>query len=181
MRKISVNVCKFEELSPAAKQRAKDDYARYEPYMHSDEALDSLKKLAEYFGGKLSNYCIDWFDSSPSDASFKMPDDLEEEEIKRRLDNLGGYNPDTLMGNGECLLTGVCTDENAIDGFRKAWHAGERDLDKLMQAAFKQWLKDCQEDCNWFYEDENFAEHCEANEYEFYEDGKMFVKGKHRD
>lgn len=101
-----------------------------------------------------------------------MPE-LEESDIADRLAKLGTFDPITLRGHGKCLLTGYCGDENAIDGFRKAWLGGERDLNKLMQAAFREWLEDGQADCEAQYEDENFSEHCEANEYEFTEEGKL--------
>jgi hypothetical protein len=64
-------------------------------------------------------------------------------------------------------LTGYCADENAIDGFRKAWHAGERDLEKLMDAAFDSWLADAQADAQWQMKDEQVDESITA-------DGKRF-------
>ncbi len=64
-------------------------------------------------------------------------------------------------------------DEGAIDGFRIAFHAGERDLGELMMAAFRSWLKEAQSDCEWQYKDEAFGEMCDANDYEFYESGEL--------
>src|ERR1035441_3759132 len=37
----------------------------------------------------------------------------------------------------------------------------------------KTWLEAAQADCRGQYEDEQFSEHCEANSYEFYEDGSI--------
>ena len=51
---------------------------------------------------------------------------------------------------------------------------GERDLGKLMQAAFRQWLKACQSDCEWQYGDEQFSETCDANGYWFTKDGAFY-------
>ena len=171
--KVTIKVYKFSELSTNAKQRAKQDYeARFlTGYVFTDDALASLKALAVHFGGKMTNYSIDWSNSSYSSATFEMPE-LEENEIAEILGTLGDFNPETLKGNGSCVLTGYYADEDAIDGFRIAWHNGERDLDKLMQAAFKTWLKSAQEDNQAFYEDAEFSEHADANEYEFYQNGE---------
>jgi hypothetical protein len=171
-RHIQVKVCKFSELSEKAKDRAKQEYATLFGYAWSEEALESLKELTKHFGGRIKDYNIDYFESSHSSAEFDMPD-MEEDEIKELLDELGDYNPETLKGNGDCKLTGYCADEDAIDGFRRAFHEGERNLEALMDAAFDSWLKACQSDCEAFYSDEDFGEHCEANDYEFYEDGTM--------
>ena len=191
MREVSIKVLKYDELSDRAKENARQNYAASEGYLHGDEALESIKKLAEHFGGKVTNYEIDWSGAcSPSSMKFDMPDyengfdatDYEngEAEIERRLGLLGEYNPETLKGHGECVLTGVCYDEDAIDGFRKAWHEGERDIDKLMEAAFRSLLEQCESEYNCFYDDEDgeFGEHCDANEYEFYESGKFYPRGK---
>jgi hypothetical protein len=103
-----------------------------------------------------------------------MPDDMSSEEISERLASLGTYDPETLKGHGDCVLTGYVHDENAIDGFRIAFNAGETDLNKLMEAAFRSWLAACQADYADQQSEEQFGETCEANEYEFTEDGVLF-------
>lgn len=175
MRTVEVKIYKYEELSDEAKEKARQDYAVIFGYSSADEALESMKSLAEHFGGKITDYGVDFFGSSYSSMGFEMPD-MDENEIAERLAGLGEYNPETLKGLGECKLTGWCYDEDAIDGFRMAWHKGKRDLNALMQAAFKTLLKSCQSECSSFYNDEGnvFAEHCEANNYEFYEDGSFY-------
>lgn len=132
--------------------------------------MSSLNTLAYHFGGVVSDYSIDWFGGSHSYAKFRMPE-LDKAEIAARLAELGSYNPETLKGDGECKLTGFCADDDAIDGFRIAFAEGEADLEKLMQAAFDSWLKAAQADCEDQYSDEQFGETCDANEYEFYENG----------
>lgn len=174
MRVIPVKVYKFEELSDGAKEKAKQDYAAAFGFGYSDEAFASLKKLAEHFGGKLENYEVDFFAATYSQAHFDMPE-MSRCEIRKRLKNLGPFDPKTLKGLGECKLTGCCTDEYGIDGFRAAFYNGETDLQKLMQAAFKSWLKACQADAEDEYTNETFAEHCQANEYEFYENGEAYA------
>lgn len=175
MRTIKVKIYGFDELSDKAKEVAKQQYAELDGYVHSDEAMKSIKALAEHFGGKVKSYEIDWFGGTYSSMDFDMPEGSTW-EIEPLLKKLGSYSKETLKGDGDCVLTGYCMDEAAIDGFRIAWHAGERDLNRLMQAAFRTWLTECQADCEAFYENEYFAEHCEANGYEFYSNGKMYRK-----
>jgi hypothetical protein len=180
MRTIPITIYRFDELpSDKAKQRAVDDYAALFGYTWADEAIASLRKLAEHFHGKLKDYSIDFFKCSYSDATFDMPD-LEPDEIGHLLARLGGFNPETQRGLGDCVLTGYCADENAIDGFRKAFHEGERDLNKLMASAFASWLEDAQADCADFYSFEQFAEHSDANDYEYTASGAFYsCSGNH--
>lgn len=177
MRSVAVPILKFSELSEKAKQRAKEDSAALFGYRWSEEAIDILGKLAQHFDGRLKNYDIDFFGGSYSSAEFEMPDEMSKAEIRRRLKGLGTFNRRTLHGHGDCKLTGMCLDEDAIDGFRIAFIRGkETDLEKLMDAAFQSLFKACREDCDDEYTDERFSEHCDANEYEFHEDGSFYRK-----
>jgi hypothetical protein len=171
------DVYRFDELTPQAKDRAREWHQRAgDAYVWAHEALDSLKAFAQHFGARLTNWQIDWANSSPSRAEFTTPyDDPTPEELAEQLDALGTYNPETLRGLGECKLTGYCTDENAIDGFRIAFmRDGERDLSKLLQAGFRTWLAACHADYADFYSDETFAEHCHNNDYEFKVNGEFY-------
>ena len=94
-------------------------------------------------------------------------------EIEWRLGELGTYDPLTLKGNGDCRLTGCCTDEDAIDGFRRAFNGGETDLNALMQVAFRAWLEAAHKDCEAQYADAEFSENSDANEREYYADGRL--------
>lgn len=175
MKTKTCTVYSFSELSADAKQRAKDEHAEANGFVWAKDYLRSLKALAEHFGGKLTNWQIDWFGCSYSTADFKMPDDTETDaaSIASKLAELGAFDPATLRGRGDCKLTGFCADEAAIDGFRIAWHAGERELNELMRAAFHEWLENAHTDCAGQYEDEVFAEVCEVNGYQFTEDGTL--------
>lgn len=207
-RRVSEEVYRFSELSDKAKERVKYDWMSSDGFVWGEEYLDAIKALAKHFGGKMYDYSIDFFNSSPSYAKFSMPEPDEEPsgdwggepmlrsdlgdapteavawdtsaapevggETRRLLKQLGTYDPVTLKGHGECKLTGYCGDESAIDGFREAFFGGERDLNALMQAAFDTWLAAAQADCADQYTDEQFSENCEANDYWFYADGRMY-------
>lgn len=178
----TITVYRFSELSDKDKDYAMNKHAEYFGYSLADDALISLRKLAEHFGGSLTDYDIDFFACSHSSASFDMPeqdftegDDLPSIRLKEQIDALGSYNPKTLKGNGDCVLTGYCADEDAIDGLRQSYHSGERNLTKLMQCAFKTWLRACQSDCEAQYSYDDFSEMCDANDYLFYENGRLYM------
>ena len=178
MDTITLKVYEFSELSEKAKDRARQDMEATFSYTWAHEALESIRKLAQHFGGKVKDYSLDWFNGSPSWMTFDMPDDMTRKEIKALLSELGTYNKRTGRGHGDCKLTGICSDEDAIDGFRLAFRAGTSDLDTLMQAAYKTWIKACWDDCDGMYSDEGMEDMSEANEYHFFEDGEIAPAGE---
>lgn len=169
----TVNLYRFNELTTKAKDHARECLRQWKGYERAEEAVDSLRTLAEYFGGRLLGWSIDYFGGSHSSAKFDFPE-LDPDDIEASLEALGTYDPVTFRGTGECKLTGYCHDESAIDGFRIAWFRGERDLDTLVQAGFKTWLEATQEDCADQYSDETLGAHCEANDYDFTEYGQLY-------
>jgi len=161
MRQVAINVYKFSELSDKAKEKAKNVY-RENTDSYNGEYFYSLKKLAEHFNSKL-NVTYNRYE-------FDTPE-MEDADIQAKMNELGTFNPDTLQGHGECVLTGCSTDEDAIDGFRRAWHKGERDLERLLDAASNSAMESAESEYEALFEDETFAEHCDANNYEFLDDG----------
>lgn len=172
MRDVIIKVYKFSELSEKAKERAKQDYEIDCGYNWGDEAMDSIKALVKHFDGSITDWQVYWDRSSHSYMRFDMPE-MTKTEIRRRLKELGSYNKRTGRGNGDCKLTGFCMDEACIDGFRLAFRKGETDLEELMEAAFDTWLKECQDDYESQFSDEVFGDACDANGWEFYENGSM--------
>lgn len=174
METRTYKVYEWDELSAKAKDRARQQAQEHNGYPWSREALKSLESLAAHFGGKLSDYSVDWFNSSYSTARFTMPDGWTEADIRAALGKLGKYNRKTLKGLGECQLTGYASDEDAIDGLRRAFLKDkERDLTRLMEAAFRSWLKAAQENCAGIYSDEGMKDSAEANGYRYTEAGDL--------
>ncbi len=178
METQTINIYKFSELSKEAQERATTDHAKNFGYEAESDAWASMEALAAHFGAKIDDYSFDYFGGPTERLSFEFQDGEDESimkpaEIERRLKKLGSYNKRTGRGNGDCVLTGYCADEDAIDGFRLAWRAGVRDLSKLLRAAFASWLKAAQDDCEYAY-GEGFAETADANEWRFTEDGKFY-------
>lgn len=171
---VTVQVYKFSELSDRAKEHALDRYrSSGDDYFWGGDALASIEALAKHFGGRVRDYSLDWLDYNRSYMSFDMPG-MGREEIEELLAQLGSYNKDTLRGDGECRLTGYCMDEDAIYGFRKAFHAGESDLTALMEAAYETFIRAAVADAEYQYSMEGYAEMAEANDYDFTEDGEIY-------
>jgi hypothetical protein len=171
MRTYQATAYTFDELSDEARERVKQRHGEVWGYSWADEAIASLKAFAKAFDARVSDYSVDWFNCSYSSARFDAPE-MSRREIGRRLRALGGYDKKTLKGHGDCKLTGYWTDEDALDGMRKAYFAGESDLCELLQEGFSSWLKAAQADAEDQYSNERFAEFCEANGYEFDEKGR---------
>lgn len=178
MRTVRTKVYQFSELSDKAKQNAVELNAYDCEFFDANEFLQSLKKFAEHFNCELKQYDIDWSNSvQHSGASFSIPDYVKEwteDELKTKVLSMGSYNEKTLMGNGDCVFTGVCFDEDAADGLRKAYFDGERNMKELLQAGYKTWFKAANSAYEYQLSIEGYAEQCEANEYEFTVDGKRF-------
>jgi hypothetical protein len=165
-----IEVFEFSELSGKSKDKARGILAS--GYAWSGEALDSINALAKHFGGRMVDYEIDWSNSSHSRARFDMPE-MDADEIRERMKSLGSFDSATGRGNGDCVLTGVSSDEDAIDGFRMAWNENESSLDKLMQAAFESWVSARHADYEYQCSDEALTELCYDNGYQFTEDGRV--------
>jgi hypothetical protein len=178
MKTKTINVYTFAELSPKAKDKVRYQYEidlGGANWYRGDEYISSLKALTRFFDGVLRDYELDWSGDGHSYATFDMPE-LDEKEIRERLASLGSYNKHTLKGKGDCKLTGMGCDEDAIDGFRRAFiKNGEQDLESLMQEAYKTWMEAAKAEYAWDFSDEGLKENCDANGDEFTEDGKQFI------
>jgi hypothetical protein len=173
-RTIEKTLYKFHELSDDAKQGALASHNEHDTYAWSSEAIASIKALAEHFGGRLTNYGIDWLNPGRSSFKFDMPDDMPVKEVRSLLKELGTYNKRTGKGHGQCKLTGYCADDDCIDGFRLAFRNDpKQSLDDLMHYAGEELLQSACRDYEHQLSEEAFAESCEANGYEFDEHGNM--------
>ena len=176
MRTETINIFTFEELSEEAQNKAVELNSYEQEYFWADDSINSLKKFAEHFNSSLSNWSIDFLNSSQSSVSFSVSEymeELSEEELKSYIFDMGTFNAETLRGDGECKFTGYCRDEDAADGARIAYFKGERDIKELLEAGFETWHKAVVKDYEYQLSKEGYKEHCEANSLEFTEDGEL--------
>ncbi len=178
MKTIEIKLFSFNELTKEAQQVAiKNERDNMDSYYLEHEAMQSLNKFAEHFNSELKDWSIDFWNTSRSYVKFSVPEYMEEiseNDLKLSVEAMGEYNPKTLKGLGDCKFTGVCFDEDAGDGARKAYFAGERDVNAILQAGFESWLDSVQKDVEYQMSDEAIIETFEANSYDFTEDGEIY-------
>ena len=177
MRTLQTTIYKFNELPEEGKEKAIERFRQTEyehGYNWSDDSVSSVLKFAEHFGCSIERWSFDFAEPHRNEYRIDTPyQEWEEDEVQQALDALGTYDPKTLRGNGECKLTGMCFDEDCIDGFRIEWYKGERDIEELIRAGIQTWETSVQNDWEHQVSDEGITESIECNEYEFTEDGKM--------
>lgn len=174
MKTVTTTVYEFSELSEQAQENALENYANSSQYFWGGEAIETLSKGADYFGSKLLNYSIDWMNPSQSTIIFNEVDELTKTEIKSLIKSAGKYNSKTFKGIGECKLTGVDHDENFLDGIRISFFKnGETDINELLKQGAESLLIACEKDYEYQLSKEAYTEHCQANGYEFTEEGEL--------
>jgi hypothetical protein len=170
---LTFPVYTFAELSEQAQDIAREEIGVWLE-VDVSEAIDSMHKLAECFNSRLINWEIDPADSQPCGAPHFQVADLSAEELEQRLAELGSFNPKTGKGLGDCVLTGVYTDEEALDGLRLSWRKGTRDLPTLLAAAWKSLVRSVHADYEQRHSVAGVTEACAANELEFLSSGKLY-------
>jgi hypothetical protein len=175
MKTIEIQLFKFDELSDEAKQTALENNANEAEYFWGYDAIKSLQKVAEHFKCSLKHYSIDWINSYRNEISFDCNYvEFSNEDLKTQILSMGDYDKKTLKGLGECKFTGYQADESVCDGIRIAYFNGERDLKELLMSGYESWYDDCKTDYEYQLSEEGYSEHCEANDYDFTEDGEMY-------
>jgi hypothetical protein len=176
MKTIQVNLYQFSELSDKAKETALQNFINSSEFFWGDDWIKSIEGLMEHFNSSFDNYSIDWLEGYRNSFKISIPDymnNITKDELKGYIKSMGSYNKETLRGNGDCKFTGYCGDEDAADGVRKAYFAGERDLHELLMAGYNSWYEAANKDAEFEQTMEFFADHTEANDYDFLEDGTM--------
>lgn len=156
-----IEIYTFDDASPELRDKIRD-------YFHSDgyhyehcmfERIDTLKKLAEILGGKL-DYSLSC-----------VPDRGEFIEIKplynEGLDFASLW--EVIDQEKECPLTGCYYDHDIIDQLTLHTMTNEG-----LQNALDSFIDDIHKEYEFMLTDEYLSDLCEANEYEFTIDGKLY-------
>lgn len=193
MRTIEKHVYQLNELSSNAREKALENVREtFDPHVWSDEYKDSLKAFSDEFG---LNYDYSVGPFSPSYVSIGTGQ-LEETiynlkgarawaYIHNKTDLLDGtpkeYGLNGTARKSKILkdpysysgLTGFCADfdliEGLIDYIKKGYNLGES-IENAADELCRAWVSDMES----MYKDEYVAEHIEANEIEFENDGKIY-------
>ena len=191
MRERTIKVYSVTELSDRARERAFDNWLQVFDYPWGSENSSTLKAFSDIFPVRVHDWSYDAYTHS---VSFDM------ECVEEAIINLSGvrlatyiwnnYGSDLFRGkyysNGRkhrrsriimdtsCVLTGYYLDEDILAPVYTFLRRPDgRSFRDLMEDCLDAWGKACSAD----YEDQTservFIEDCEANEWEFDEDGRM--------
>jgi hypothetical protein len=189
------------ESQAKAVERWRD--ANYEEQFYgSDEALESIKKGLDAFSCDLRNYSIDWSNPNGSDFTIRYPENAEEltgnrlrtwlinnadsgtltkpkhygKYISGAKGQKGRYQRYSriLKTESSCPFTGVCYDESFLDPIRKFIQKPDNStLSDLMEDACIAVNRDIESEIEYQNTDAAIIETLEANDYEFYLNGKI--------
>lgn len=159
--KKEYKVYKFNEATRELKNKIKnylsDDGSFFDHILQ--ERIETLKALAKVLNGNL-DYSISC-----------VPDRGEYIRIKP----LNEWNLDfdellkVIKSNEDCPLTGVCYDHDILDLLSKDGISTDS-----LKMALDNYLDSIHSEYESMLEDDYINDLCEANDYEFYENGKIF-------
>lgn len=158
---ITRNIYTYSEASEELKDKIRenfDDGFLYEHHM--EERINTLKAFADYIGADLdySLSCVpsrgEFISVKPHWSYHSMYSNLEE----------------LLETLGDCVLTGVCYDDDLINYIKES---KESISDEKLKEAFNKYIKSMHEEYEYMLTDEYLSDLCEANNYEFYDDGTI--------
>jgi hypothetical protein len=157
MRTATIEIYKFDELSDAAKEKARDWWRDGFEYSWNDESLESIKAFCKHFSVRLTQYeigayCPYSYSTNADNSHFRG---MKLRDFNRE------HNP-----------TGFCLDyplwSTFYDQFKKTGDA-KHAFDAALDAGFRE-LRD---DIEYQLSDEAIDENISINEYEFYDDGRL--------
>lgn len=156
-------VYKFDKAPKHIKEKIRDELTQdpdYGQYM-LDERIETLKKLAERLNLAL-DYSLSVVPDRGEFISMKAEDEDSLEQVNEAIKEF--VNDET-----DCPLTGVCYDEDIKDAIKN----NGSDYEGL-QIALDEYLKGIHSEYESMCEDDYLADFCDANEYEFTKDGKIY-------
>ena len=200
MRTIEYKIFRYDELSEQAQKVAiesmRDENSSVRIESDSEEYRNTLDKIEHIFGVKVYDWSVDEYNYYFRFEFTNIEEDTENEprlllrylnnNVLPYIDNKKRYYSKTarasrksriLYNNSyEYCLTGCWCDgaiDNALNNINQSVkkHLNAREfVESFLEGFFEQWRKDYE----YAMSDECIAEHIEANEYEFYENGKPY-------
>lgn len=202
MRKIGVEIFKYEELSDRAKNRAYNNYVANFDYPWNDDNQASLDKFCYYFDVKIKDMRIDY---AYQRCDFTLNVDEQVEELKGlrlhtyimnnyydyihkgRYYSVGHYENgkyqykcrySKVIPSRDCVLTGYCMDDEILGTMYKFIdYPTEFDSDitlyDLIDMCLDDYMKAVNDDYESMISEEYFIEKVKEEDIDFYEDGEV--------
>ena len=200
MRTIEHKIYRYDELSEQAKQVAiesmKEEISSVRTESDSYEYRNTLEKMEQIFRVHIYDWRVDEYNSYFRFAFVGIDEDIETEprlllrylnnNVLPCIDNRKRYykrgcrasRRSKIMFENEydCCISGTWTDsaiDDALNNIKRSLkkHLNAREfVESILEGFFEQWRNDCE----YSNSDECIAEDIEANNYEFYENGKPY-------
>ena len=201
MRTIERKIYHYNELSEQAQKVAiesmRDEISNVRTESDSYEYRNTLDKIAQIFGVKVYDWSVNEYNFYFRFEFTNIEEDTENEprlllrylntNVLPCIDNKRRYYSKKSRASRksrilydksyEYCLTGCWCDDavdNALNNIKQSvknkFNAREF-VNSILEGFFKQW----QNDCKYSASDDCIAEEIEANDYEFYENGKPYV------
>lgn len=152
------NIYTFEEASPELRDKIRECFHLCNAFDYIlEERIESLKEFADYFGLEL-DYSLSLVPDRGEHISLKVISRRETLDLIRKSHELK-----------DCPFTGVCYDEDLLEAFRD----GEHSLDVLTDISHD-YIERIHSEYDSLLSDDHLSEHCEANGYEFTENGELY-------
>lgn len=161
MREVTgiIKIYTFKEASPELKDKIRDNFANhYDIYVHCmNERMDTLKSVA-----KVLDATVDYSLSTTPDRGEYIRftpkyDDINFKALKKLVDT-----------KEDCPLTGVCYDDDFLDALNGIYD------DDSLDVACCTFIASIHNEFESMLTDDCLADHCEANGYEFTENGEIY-------
>lgn len=155
MRKVikKFDVYEYQELTEEAKEKVKKEFCidnSYGDWILQDR-LKTLKEFTKYIQGKL-DYSISLVRGQ---GDYITINNYSESLVKKAM---------TL---NNCPFTGCCYDDDLIEYLKQTKGNVQSSLNMFLDNLYEEYISLFQEDY--------LQEHCEANNYEFLEDGTLYL------
>ena len=198
MRTVETQVFQFDELSDAAKEKARDWYRSGDSYPWAEENRDSLEKFCEVFPVEARDWSYDAWSwsmdsrvtcddgtaelSGPRLLAYLRNNYAEVFSQAKRYSKGAPFRPGAKVRKSRvmreetsCPFTGFCVDENLLDPLRAFLKKPDgRNFADLLVDCLDSWAKACRDDCAYQDPDEGVDETIRDNDYEFTKDGSRF-------
>lgn len=179
MRTIETTLYHYNELTPEAQERARDNFRRsgylgYIDQWNWQEASKSRELFLREFSAELRHGAYGSDRVYVSAHYWQSSGDIGELSYVRLWKYINTNHADCISKIGNCQFTGVCWDENLLDGIAEFMNKPYKtDFESLLNGCVESLRIAVEREIEYQNSDECIAESLEANEYEFTEEGSI--------
>lgn len=175
MREVSFKVYDIDELSEEAREKAINELREGDDFFWEvRELVDSIEKASEFFNFEVTDYEVGLYSRSYIEVSnanyMELSNEEKNELVKWLRDNIESG------ADGSCPFTGVYYDCFFFDyfirhGVEVTYNNLHKEVSNALEYQLDRGVEALEEEHG---SDERYIEEANANEIEFYEDGRVY-------